>query len=127
MNLRAKVYDEKQNMVFTVLSVDMVDRKVEVKIEKGSKYYNFKDLKWLEATEFKADKLRIYRDDFILATKDKETLSGIVVKYKGLWYLKNKKREIFVSLNELVGNSYKFINLKNSKIYFARKREKENK
>ncbi len=127
MNLRGKVYDKNGNMVYRVLKIDMANQKVLVKSKNEEKEYSFQELKWLEATEYKAEKSRIYRDDFILAIKGEETLSGVVVKSSELWYLINKKRGISVPLRELVGNSYKLINLKNSKIYFARKKEKENK
>lgn len=125
MNLKAKVFNEKDNMVYKILNIDIENKKVLVKTHEGNIKKDFKDLKWLEATEYKADKSFIYRDDFLLAVKGEEFLSGIVVKHKELWFLKNKKKGIFITLKELVEKGYKLVNRRNHKLYFAKKKIKE--
>lgn len=125
--LRGKIYSYTDKKTYSVGFIDYRNKKI-IAISNGQKKeFDFKEVEWLEATGYTAGTSMIYRQDFILATKDDEVLSGIVIKKIGAWHLCNKKRELSKSLRTLKESGYTFVNLKNSKTYFKNKLEKNKK
>ncbi|WP_335997585.1 hypothetical protein [Fusobacterium polymorphum] len=123
--LRGKIYSCTDKKTYSVSFIDYRNKKM-IAISNGQKKeFDFKEVEWLEATGYTAGTSMIYRQDFILATKDNEVLSGIVIKKFGAWHLCNKKRGLSKSLRTLKESGYIFVNLKNSKTYFKNKLEKK--
>ena len=92
--LRGKIYSCTDKKTYSVSFIDYRNKKI-IAISNGQKKeFDFKEVEWLEATGYTAGTSMIYRQDFILATKDDEVLSGIVIKKLELGTYVIKKEDL---------------------------------
>ena len=84
--LRGKIYSYTSKKTYSVSFIDYRNKKITAISNNEKREFNFKEVEWLEATGYTAGTAMIYRQDFILATKNDEVLSGVVVKKFGAWH-----------------------------------------
>lgn len=128
--IRGKIFHKENKRVYSVLSIDYFNSKVDVLDGDVNRTFDFKEVIFFESTGIKSNKGFIYRGDLIIA-KDKKTGNkylGIVVKnFAGMYFIKNKKENIFEELLELKLNGYNFKNCGNAIVYFEKIKSSKNK